>query len=312
MMYFYRPEEKYRARRQLANAWPPAWKVTLVYLLLTGVLTYMVEYVVGNPFSDTLYYLSQGYGPSHVYRYVFGGPGVAVALFLSILMGFYNTVVRFGYVGYTLHVSRSERAGYGSLIEGFGIAGRIILLDVVMSLFIFLWSMLFLLPGIIAAYRYSQAVYCLLDDPDIGPMEALRRSTLLMRGRKLELFTLQLSFFGWSLLTAAWQGILSFLLDGLYFGVEPVDALLTLVGLLLSYLPTLWLLPYTNVTFARFYNFLVGFRVNGEDEGDNETPDAGNSSGGGEPHEPEELPVPETHETPEPPKSEPRGPKLEF
>ena len=71
-----------------------------------------------------------------------------------------------------------------------------------MLLFTLLWSLLFVVPGIIAAYRYSMAPFIMAENPDIGIREAVRRSKMIMHGNKLRLFRLQLSFFGWYLLTA--------------------------------------------------------------------------------------------------------------
>ena len=60
--------------------------------------------------------------------------------------------------------------------------------------------MLFILPGIIAAYRYRFAVYNLLENPDVGILEALRMSKWQSNGYKFQLFALDLSYLGWDLL----------------------------------------------------------------------------------------------------------------
>lgn len=65
----------------------------------------------------------------------------------------------------------------------------------------FLWGLLFVIPGIVASYRYRQALYLLLDHPEMGIMECISESKRMMRGHKAELFILDLSFLGWSLLT---------------------------------------------------------------------------------------------------------------
>jgi uncharacterized membrane protein len=68
------------------------------------------------------------------------------------------------------------------------------------GLFTFLWSLLLFIPGIIKSYAYSQAMFILADCPDIGAREALRLSEEMMKGHKMELFVLELSFLGWHLL----------------------------------------------------------------------------------------------------------------
>ena len=65
---------------------------------------------------------------------------------------------------------------YESLFDAFPFAGKVILLSIVEGIFIFLWSMLFVIPGIIAAYRYSFAMLNLCENPELGVMEALNLS----------------------------------------------------------------------------------------------------------------------------------------
>lgn len=97
------------------------------------------------------------------------------------------------------------------------------------GLFTFLWSLLLVIPGIVKACAYSQAMYILADDPSIGPMEAIRRSKAMMDGHKMEFFMLGLSFVGWALL-----GVLTF-------------------GILY-----IWLIPYMNTTYANYHKSLKG------------------------------------------------------
>ena len=69
------------------------------------------------------------------------------------------------------------------------------------ALKVFLWSLLLVIPGIIAAYRYSMAVYIMLDDPSKSPMQCIRESKEMTRGYKGQLFVLDLSFIGWAILS---------------------------------------------------------------------------------------------------------------
>ena len=62
------------------------------------------------------------------------------------------------------------------------------------SIFIVLWGLLFIIPGLIKAYSYSQALYILAENPEIGGREALEKSSNMMRGHKFELFLLQMLF----------------------------------------------------------------------------------------------------------------------
>lgn len=104
------------------------------------------------------------------------------------------------------------------------VTGKIILLSFVMSFFIFCWSLLFVIPGIIKGCSYAMAPYILIDDPSVGILEAITKSRHLMDGYKMDYFVLQLSYLGWGILT-----VLSF------------------------FVGYIWYFPYVQVTNAAFY-----------------------------------------------------------
>ena len=95
-----------------------------------------------------------------------------------------------------------RRAEYLTLFDGFSFVGKVILLNIVIYLFTFFWSLLFVIPGIIAAYRYRFALYNLYENPGIGVMEALNMSKQQTLGYKGQLFMLDLSYIGWLLLAS--------------------------------------------------------------------------------------------------------------
>lgn len=252
-MIFDRIAAKRRGRELLRASRPRPLLVTLVFLLLTTGLGWGVSRFVTNPFLEVLTYIARGHDVFDVYAYVFGGGRAMTAIFLSIFLSLLNIVFSFGYTGYTLRLSRGEETGYGALLLGFGQVGRVVLLNLYTTLLISLWSMLFYIPGVIAAYRYSQANRCLLDDPEVGVLEAVRRSKSLMAGKKLELFSLHISFFGWKLL---------FLLlsNGVGTAASPLVGEMG-AGILTTAITMgteLWLKPYMGVVTAMFYDHLVG------------------------------------------------------
>jgi uncharacterized membrane protein len=67
-----------------------------------------------------------------------------------------------------------------------------------MWVFILLWSLLLIIPGIVAGIRYSMSFYVLCDNPDLGALNALNKSKEIMRASKMQLFLLWLSFWGWA------------------------------------------------------------------------------------------------------------------
>ncbi len=159
-----------------------------------------------NPFRMTLFYLlitlvldMINSGVSYMIDSA-GGFTVLSFSFVSILVGLVALVLNAGYYCYCFGILRREEMPYESLFDAFPFAGKVILLSIVEGVFIFLWSMLFVIPGIIAAYRYSFAMLNLCENPELGVMEALNLSKRQTNGYKMQLFLLQLSFIGWSLL----------------------------------------------------------------------------------------------------------------
>lgn len=196
-----RKELKTLAKRWMASAQPAFWKVTLVYLLATSVLEDVVKaFLPGDELiTQASEYMADGNVTmtEHTLAQLFQDGTGALLIFVSVLLALYNLVVNYGYISYSLGVIRNEQPGYGELFSRFYLAGKIILAQLLTSCLVFLWSLLFVIPGIVAAYRYSLVPYLLIDDPDRPVLDALRRSRELMQGRKWELFTLELSFLLW-------------------------------------------------------------------------------------------------------------------
>lgn len=77
----------------------------------------------------------------------------------------------------------------------------------VSKVYIFLWSLLLIIPGIIKAYAYRMVPYILADNPNIGVNEAITLSNEMTRGHKFDMFVLDLSFIGWYILGSIALGI---------------------------------------------------------------------------------------------------------
>ena len=129
--------------------------------------------------------------------------------FVGILITLISQVLSAGYCCYCLGIHRREEMPYESLFDGFTFAGKVIALYIVEGFFAALWSMLFVIPGIIAAYRYRFAMYNLCENPEMGVMEALNMSKAQTYGFKAQLFLLDLSFLGWEILCGLTLGILN-------------------------------------------------------------------------------------------------------
>ena len=183
--------------------------------------------------------------------------------FASILIGLITQVLDAGYKCYCLGVHRREEMPYESLFDGFTFAGKVIALYIVEGFFVALWSMLFVIPGIIAAYRYSFAMLNLCENPDLGVMEALDLSKRQTNGYKMQLFLLQLSFISYQLAAALIAvlyeyAIISFLPDSL-----PGVLLGTLIYSVLAAGVGVYLTPYLNLSICRFYLLATGNQAGG-------------------------------------------------
>lgn len=221
-----------------------------------------------NPFRMTLFYLlitlvldMINSGVSYMIDSA-GGFTVLSFSFVSILVGLVALVLNAGYYCYCFGILRREEMPYESLFDAFPFAGKVILLSIVEGVFIFLWSMLFVIPGIIAAYRYSFAMLNRCENPELGVMEALNLSKQQTNGYKMQLFLLQLSFIGWSLLVL---GI--FLIYELLVAALLPDSFLGIMfgSLLLSVLSAgvgVYLTPYLNLSICRFYLLATAPQVN--------------------------------------------------
>ena len=121
---------------------------------------------------------------------------------LSYILDFYNVLITgpllLGLSYYFLELFRgSEELGIGSFTKGFSNMANAVGLFCVCLLKTILWSCLLVVPGIIAAIRYSQAFYILADDPGLRPYECIEKSKAMMAGNKASFFKLALSFLPW-------------------------------------------------------------------------------------------------------------------
>jgi len=251
-----RKEMKQTAKAGLRSANPHPLPVTLVYVLMTNVVGLVVPciMVLLSGAADVLYWIEQGYRVNEVLYYYMGAAGTAALIFTNILIGLYSAVVTFGYTGYNLRASRRDEVGFGNLLEGFGMAGRVILLNFLIGLFTFLWSLLFIIPGIAAFYRYRMAYFILLDDPECGALEAIRMSKTMMKGQKMNLFVFDISFFNWVL-----PYIPIAIIGGL---LSSYSVLLGIAaGYVLSALLFLWITPYVLCSQAVFYDAISDEKV---------------------------------------------------
>lgn len=166
---------------------------------------------------------------NNLYRYALEYTGYYERLLaVEVVFGLIGILWQVGYYSYTLRLSRRYYASASNLLDGLRKTGKVIWLYILISFFTFLWSCLFVIPGIVAAYRYRMAYYALLDDPSLTARQALNVSKRITQGHKGELFMLDLSFLGWDFLIVLTCGILA-----------------------------IWKLPYILATYAHAFNWML-------------------------------------------------------
>ena len=150
------------------------------------------------------------------------------AIIFILFSVFVANVLSVGIARYFLQ-SREVECDVGLLFFGFRRGSYINVAKTMFfrDLFIGLWSLLFVIPGIVKSYEYFLVPYILAENPDIEWREALALSKKMTYGHKLDIFILGLSFLGWALL-----------------------------GILLCFIGVLFLDPYINATYAELYTEL--------------------------------------------------------
>jgi uncharacterized membrane protein len=185
------------ARNLMQGLWGSCVPIILVYMLMIIVPGFILQKI--TPILN------------YAYTMIIGGP-LSVAL-AKIFLRIYN----------------KEQVEIGQLFEGFNDFTRTFTAYLLVSLFVLLWTLLLIVPGIIASLGYSQTFFILAEDPNISATEAMKKSKEMMMGHKGEYFMLGLSFIGWAILCIFTLGI-----------------------------GFLWLESYTKTSYAIFYKNLTG------------------------------------------------------
>lgn len=126
-----------------------------------------------------------------------------------------------------LNITKGVNPEVNNAFSGFDDFWSAFKVNFLVGLFTFLWSLLFVIPGIIKAYSYSMSLYILAENKGKKALECINESKAMTNGHKMDLFVLGLSFIGWGLLCAITLGI-----------------------------ACIWVVPYVNATMANAYNSL--------------------------------------------------------
>ncbi len=236
-------ELKRLARLDMRETRPRVWWTALIYLAAATVLSLLISRLSGySAYMDNVRSLMQRiqslgvktteelYGMIEANMdHLLPSVGRSASVTAAVL-GVVYAMLEAGFSGYCLLVSRRAESSPRDLMLSFEHPLKVFLILFLSGLFIFLWSLLLIIPGIIAAFRYSQAILIHYDHPEFSAWQCIRESSRLMKGRKAFLFLLIVSFVLW------------FLLDALVVSVIRVPLL------------QIFLAPYYGITMAHFYN----------------------------------------------------------
>lgn len=185
---------------------------------------------------------------------------VGLVLFIwAIVMLVIGGATTLGYARYNLNLVDDTDPKFKDLFSQYHRLGTGFGMQFFRGLFTFLWSLLLVIPGIIASYSYYLTPYILVEHPEMTAREAIRESKELMRGNKWRLFCLDISFIGWLLLwcVGLWI-VLVVLLIPIIIGGSPSALTISIICIVLASVVglitlQLFITPYIETAVAVFY-----------------------------------------------------------
>lgn len=230
------------ARNALTNKWFIAVAVGLVASILGGISGGGPEFKVNidgsnismnfNVAGQTIKSIGTNGGvDSEVGAFILASlPIIIIAsLFAAVIYFALGSFIGVGYAKFNLNLVDKKNAAFETLFEYFSHWKTTTIARLLRALYVFLWSLLFIIPGIVAGFSYAMTDYILAEDPELTADEAISQSKSLMMGNKWRFFCLQFSFIGWDILAT------------LAFGIGH-----------------LWLTPYKQAAYAAFYREVSG------------------------------------------------------
>lgn len=179
-------------------------------------------------------------------------PLLPIIALYSLVVFIIGGFIEVGYSRYCMKLACGVESGVNELFAERRILLKAFIMKLVITIKTVLWSLLFIVPGIIASYRYSMAYYIMAENPDVDAMEAIDQSKELMDGNKLNLFILQLTFIGWLVLLMAAAAA------GVYFIADGVMVLAGAALIAIAVVGAIALSAYIKMATTEFYLELAG------------------------------------------------------
>jgi uncharacterized membrane protein len=152
-----------------------------------------------------------------------------------------------GQTMFFLAIARNDNPKLELIFSGFNEFGKALAAYLLLLVVLLFWTLLLIIPGIIMGLAYSMTFFIIADEPEISVWDAMKKSKVMMEGYKVQLMLLILIFFGWTLLASIFVALFGSLLFSSFIGL----ILLTVItfGTII-----LWLIPYMQVSIAKFYD----------------------------------------------------------
>lgn len=215
-----RPVLKESAKKMIREGDPSPVVVALIYVLIGYVVQYLASHLIG--YNEIMNSMMTNYMNGNLDYFPVVPTITWYAGVISFTLSLMSFILHIGFYIYCLNVVKKSNPCYGNLFDGFGMFFKYIWLGILSQIFIFLWSLLLIVPGIVAAYRYRQAFFIMIENPQMSALECITASKKMMQGHKSELFVMDLSFLGWYILCAV-----------------PFVSI--------------WVMPYSTISYATYY-----------------------------------------------------------
>lgn len=182
---------------------------------------------------------------------------------LTIAQFIVGGAVKMGYSVFNLKLVDGKEVKFSDLFSRFNRFGAGFCMNLLVAIYTFLWTLLFIIPGIIKSFSYAMTPFILAENPEMTANQAITKSRHLMDGNKWRLFCLGFSFIGWGLL-CIFPTLMCVFIIGMLVAAGGGVITVMFVGALavLSLLPALFLQAYQQAAYAAFYRDITeGYRV---------------------------------------------------
>ena len=260
----YAADFRAEARKALRGKWLVAILTGLVASLIGASIATAgsgANYNSNNDSTGALFREIQMTGFWLNFRSIILGAFVALVIWLIIAIVI-SGAGKLGYAIFNLKLVDEKNAEFKDLFSQFHRLGDGFCMNFLVGLYTLLWSLLFVIPGIIKTYSYAMTPYILAENPEMTASDAITKSRRIMDGNKWRLFCLGFSFIGWGLLCVAPTLIATGILTGIAIQTRSILAFLWIIPLSI---PTgvgmLFLHPYQEAAWAAFYRDISGTAV---------------------------------------------------